>query len=93
MLMNVELLFFMDMNILNVEKIFTDAVNPNIGHAVTIKKVNEEWNGKEFITNDVTGILEGCETYTDYANDGSMSFYLNVDGNTYDVTYRDFYFV
>lgn len=93
MLMNVELLFFMDMNILNVEKIFTDAVNPNIGRAVTIKKVNEEWNGKEFITNDVTGILEGCETYTDYANDGSMSFYLNVDGNTYDVTYRDFYFV
>ena len=50
-------------------------------------------SGKEFITNDVTGILEGCETYTDYANDGSMSFYLNVDGNTYDVTYRDFYFV
>ena len=33
------------------------------------------------------------ETYTDYENDGSMSFYLNVDGNTYDVTYRDFYFV
>ena len=83
----------MIMNILNVEKIFTDAVNPNIGHAVTIKKVNEEWNGKEFITNDVTGILEGCETYTDYVNDGSTSFYLKVDGNTYDVTYRDFYFV
>ena len=85
--------FFMIMNILNVEKIFTDAVNPNIGRAVTIKRVNEEWNGKEFITNDVTGILEGCETYTDYENDGSMSFYLKVDGNTYDVTYRDFYFV
>ena len=84
---------FMTVDILNVEKIFTDAVNPNIGRAVTIKKVNEEWNGKEFITNDVTGILEGCETYTDYANDGSMSFYLKVDGNTYDVTYRDFYFV
>lgn len=81
------------MNILNVEKIFTDAVNPNIGRTVTIKKVNEEWNGKEFITNDVTGILEGCETYTDYENDGSMSFYLEVGGNTYDVTYRDFYFV
>lgn len=79
----------MIMNILNVAKIFTDAVNPNIGHAVTIKKVNEEWNGKEFITNDVTGILEGCETYTD----GSTSFYLKVDGNTYDVTDRDFYFV
>ena len=78
------------MNILNVEKIFTDTINSNIGRAVTIKKVNEEWNGKEFITNDVTGILEGCETYE---NDGSMSFYLNVDGNTYDVTYRDFYFV
>ena len=30
------------MNILNVEKIFTDAVNPNIGRAVTIKKVNED---------------------------------------------------
>lgn len=45
------------MNILNVEKIFTDAVNPNIGHAVTIKKVNEKQNDKEFITNDVTGIL------------------------------------
>ena len=83
----------MDMNILNVEKIFTDVVNQNIGRTVIIKKVNEEWNGKEFITNDVTGILEGCETYTDYENDGSMSFYLNVDGNTYDVTYRDFYFV
>lgn len=83
----------MIMNILNVAKIFTDAVNPNIGHAVTIKKVNEEWNGKEFITNDVTGILEGCETYTDYVNDGSTSFYLKVDGNTYDVTDRDFYFV
>ena len=81
------------MNILNVEKIFTDVVNQNIGRTVIIKKVNEEWNGKEFITNDVTGILEGCETYTDYENDGSMSFYLNVDGNTYDVTYRDFYFV
>lgn len=84
---------FMIMNILNVAKIFTDAVNPNIGRAVTIKKVNEEWNGKEFITNDVTGILEGCETYTDYVNDGSTSFYLKVDGNTYDVTDRDFYFV
>lgn len=93
MLMNVELLLFMIMNILNVAKIFTDAVNPNIGRAVTIKKVNEEWNGKEFITNDVTGILEGCETYTDYVNDGSISFYLKVDGNTYDVTDRDFYFV
>ena len=81
------------MDILNVENILTDSVNQNIGRTVTIKKVNEEWNGKEFITNDVTGILEGCETYTDYANDGSMSFYLNVDGNTYDVTYRDFYFV
>ena len=80
------------MNILNVEKIFTNAVNPNIGRTVTIK-VNEEWNGKEFITNDVTGILEGCETYTDYVNDGSTSFYLKVDGNTYDVTDRDFYFV
>ena len=91
--MNVELLFFMIMNILNVEKIFTDAVNPNIGRAVTIKRVNEEWNGKEFITNDVTGILEGCETYTDYVNDGSTSFYLKVDGNTYNVTDRDFYFV
>lgn len=78
------------MNILNVEKIFTDAVNSNIGRAVTIKRVNEEWNGKEFIANDVTGILEGCETYE---NDGSMSFYLKVNGNTYDVTYRDFYFV
>ena len=77
------------MDILNVEKIFTDAVNQNIGRTVTIKKVNEGWNGKEFITNDVTGILKGCETYTN----GSMSFYLNVDGNTYDVTYRDFYFV
>ncbi len=64
------------MNILNVAKIFTEAVNPNIGRAVTIKKVNEEWNGKEFITND-----------------GSISFYLKVDGNTYDVTDRDFYFV
>ena len=81
------------MNILNVEKIFTDAVNSNIGRAVTIKKVNEEWNGKEFITNDVTGILEGCETYTDYVNDGSTSFYLKVDRNTYDVTDRYFYFV
>ena len=81
------------MNILNVSKIFTDTINSNIGHAVTIKKVNEEWNGKEFITNDVTGILEGCETYTDYVNDGSTSFYLKVDGNTYDVTDRDFYFV
>lgn len=29
------------MNILNVAKIFTDAVNPNIGRAVTIKKINE----------------------------------------------------
>lgn len=81
------------MNILNVDKIFTDAVNSNIGRAVTIKRVNEEWNGKEFIGNDVTGILEGCETYTDYVNDGSMSFYLKVDGNTYNVTDRDFYFV
>lgn len=81
------------MNILNVEKIFTDAVNSNIGRTVTIKKINEEWNGKEFIANDVTGILKGCETYTDYANGGSMLFYLKVDGNTYDVTDRDFYFV
>lgn len=48
----------MNTNILNVEKIFIDAVNPNIGHDVTVKKVNEEWNGKEFIANDVTGILE-----------------------------------
>ena len=80
------------MNILNVEKIFTDAVNQNIGRTVTIKKVDEEWNGKEFITNDVTGILKGCETYTDYVNGGSMLFYLKVDGNTYDVTNRDFYF-
>ena len=79
------------MNILNVEKIFSDAVNPNIGHAVTIKRVNEEWNGKEFITNDVTGILEDYEIYTE--EDGSMSFYLKVDGNTYNVTDRDFYFV
>ena len=46
------------MSILNVEKIFTDTINSNIGRAVTIKRVNEEWNGKEFITNDVTGILE-----------------------------------
>ena len=82
----------MIMNILNVSKIFTDAINSNIGRAVTIKK-DKEWNGKEFITNDVTGILEGCETYTDYVNDGSTSFYLKVDGNTYDVTDRDFYFV
>ena len=29
------------MNILNVEKIFTDAVNSNIGRSITIKKVNE----------------------------------------------------
>ena len=79
------------MNILNIEKIFSDAVNPNIGHAVTIKRVNEEWNGKEFITNDVTGILEDYEIYTE--EDGSMSFYLKVDGNTYNVTNRDFYFV
>ena len=79
------------MNILNIEKIFSDAVNPNIGHAVTIKRVNEEWNGKEFITNDVTGILEDYEIYTE--EDGSMSLYLKVDGNTYNVTNRDFYFV
>lgn len=79
------------MNILNVEKIFSDAVNPNIGRAVTIKRVNEEWDGKKFIRNDVTGILEDYETYTE--EDGSMSFYLNVDGNTYNVTDRDFYFV
>ena len=79
------------MNILNIEKIFSDAVNPNIGHAVTIKRVNEEWNGKEFITNDVTGILEDYEIYTE--EDGSMDFYLKVDGNTYNVTDRDFYFV
>ena len=80
------------MNILNVDKIFTDAVNSNIGRAVTIKRVNEEWNGKEFIANDVTGILEGSETYTDYVNDGSMSFYLKVNGDIYDVTDKDFYF-
>ena len=43
--------------------------------------------------NDVAGILEGCETYKDYVNDGSISFYLKVDGNTYNVTDRDFYFV
>lgn len=79
------------MNILNVEKIFSDAVNPNIGRAVTIKRVNEEWNGKEFITNDVTGILEDYETYTE--EDGSMSFYLKVNGDNYEVTNRDFYFV
>ena len=79
------------MNILNIEKIFSDAVNPNIGRAVTIKRVNEEWNGKEFITNDVTGILEDYEIYTE--EDGSMSLYLKVDGNTYNVTNRDFYFV
>lgn len=79
------------MNILNVEKIFSNAVNPNIGRAVTIKRVNEEWNGKEFITNDVTGILEDYETYTE--EDGSMSFYLKVNGDNYEVTNRDFYFV
>lgn len=84
----------MDMNILNVEKIFTDAVNPNIGRAVTIKKVNEEWNGKEFIHNeDVTGILEECNTYKDHVGKGPMSFYLKVNGDIYDVTDRDFYFV
>ena len=51
----------MAMDILNVEKIFTDTINQNIGRAVTIKKVNEEWNGKEFITNDVTGILKDAK--------------------------------
>ena len=79
----------MAMDILNIEKIFTDAVNQNIGRTVTIKKVNEGWNGKEFITNDVTGIFNGCETYTN----GSMLFYLKVDGTTYDVTNKDFYFI
>ena len=69
-------------------KIFTDAVNQNIGRTVTIKKVNEGWYGKELITYDVTSILKGCETYTN----GSMLFYLKVDGNTYDVTNKDFYF-
>ena len=80
------------MNILNVEKIFTDAVNQNIGRTVTIKKGNEEWNGKEFITNDVTGILEECNTYKDHVGKGPMSFYLKVNGDIYDVTDRDFYF-
>lgn len=77
---------------MNIEEIFNNSVKPNVGHTVTIKNAEEEWNGKEFITNDVTGILEGCETYTDYANDGSISFYLKVDGNNYEVTDKDFYF-
>ena len=77
---------------MNITEIFNILVKPNIGRAVTIKRVNEEWNSKEFICNDVTGILEGCETYTDYVNDGSISFYLKVDWNTYNVTDRDFYF-
>ena len=76
---------------MNITEIFNILVKPNIGHTVTIKNAKEGWFGKEFIHNeDVTGILEGCETYE---NDGSMSFYLKVNGNTYDVTYRDFYFV
>ena len=79
------------MNILNVTKIFTDAINPNIGRTVTIR-IEEKWNGKELITNDVTGILEGCETYIDYADEGSMLFYLKVNGNNYEVTDKDFYF-
>ena len=79
---------------MNITEIFNILVKPNIGHTVTIKNAKEGWFGKEFIHNeDVTGILEGCETYTDYVNDGSTSFYLKVDGNTYDVTDRDFYFV
>lgn len=78
---------------MNISEIFDTLVKPNIGRAVTIKKIEEKQNGKEFITNDITGILEGCETYVDYIGEGSMSFYLKVDGNTYDVTDRDFYFV
>ena len=78
---------------MNISEIFDTLVKPNIGRAVTIKKIEEKQNGKEFITNDITGILEGYETYVDYIGEDSMSFYLKVDGNTYDVTDRDFYFV
>lgn len=78
---------------MNITEIFNILVKPNIGHTITIKNAKEGWYGEKFVISDVTGILEGCETYTDYVNDGSMSFYLKVDGNTYDVTYRDFYFV
>lgn len=75
---------------MNISEIFDTLIKPNIGHTVTIKE--KEWNGKEFITNDITGILEECETYTDYGNDGSMSFYLKVNGDNYEVTDKDFYF-
>ena len=78
---------------MNITEIFNNLVKPNIGHAITIKNAKEGWFGKEFITNDVTGILEECETYIDYVNEGSMSFYLKVNGNIYDVTDKDFYFV
>lgn len=81
------------MNVLNVEKIFTDAVNLNIGHTVTIKNAKEGWYGEKFVISDVTGILEECNTYKDHVGKGPMSFYLKVNGDIYDVTDRDFYFV
>lgn len=40
-------LIFMIINILNIAKIFTDAVNPNIGRIITIKNAEEKWNGKK----------------------------------------------
>lgn len=78
---------------MNIVEIFNILVKPNIGRTVTIKNAKEGWFGKEFIHNeDITGILEGCETYIDYADEGSMLFYLKVNGNNYEVTDKDFYF-
>lgn len=78
---------------MNITEIFNILVKPNIGHTVTIKNAKEGWFGKEFIHNeDVTGILEECNTYKDHVGKGPMSFYLKVNGDIYDVTDRDFYF-
>lgn len=78
---------------MNISEIFNNLVKPNIGRTVTIKNAKEGWFGKEFSHNeDVTGILEKCETYTEHVCKGPMSFYLKVNGDFYDVTNRDFYF-
>ena len=78
---------------MNITEILNILVKLNIGHTVTINNVKEGWVGKEFIHNeDVTGILEECNTYKDHVGKGPMSFYLKVDGDIYDVTDRDFYF-
>lgn len=74
----------------SISEIFYELCKTMIGKEVTIHDAKDTWNGKDFIKEDVTGVLEKVLCYTNSEN--SKDFYFTVNGHQYDVTssYFDF---